>query len=297
MKKLYLVGLVSTLTLLSGCANQDSTPITDGSGDIQRLEQELAQTRSELDAARANSNTATPAASMSDTLLPPNAKAGECYSRVWVNPTYRTLSKEVIAKEASERVELIPAVYTWGEESVLVKQASQRLESIPAVYGTESERVMIKDAERVWRVALSSKANQASAELLAAAKKGGADLDGATPGMCFHEHVKPARYETQTSQMLVSPEDYRIETIPAEYRWVEKTVQVKDASTKLTTVPARYETQTEEVIDVPAHTIWKKGTGPIQRIDEATGEIMCLVEVPATYKTISRRVQVSPATT
>lgn len=149
MKKLYLVGLVSTLTLLSGCANQDSTPITDGSGDIQRLEQELAQTRSELDAARANSNTATPAASMSDTLLPPNAKAGECYSRVWVNPTYRTLSKEVIAKEASERVELIPAVYTWGEESVLVKQASQRLESIPAVYGTESERVMIKDAERV----------------------------------------------------------------------------------------------------------------------------------------------------
>ena len=43
--------------------------------------------------------------------------------------------------------------------------------------------------------------------------------------------------------------------------------------------------------------VWKKGTGPIQRIDESTGEIMCLVEVPATYKTISKEVLVSPATT
>jgi hypothetical protein len=30
--------------------------------------------------------------------------------------------------------------------------------------------------------------------------------------------------------------------------------------------------------------VWKKGRGPIEKIDAATGEIMCLVEVPATYK-------------
>lgn len=51
------------------------------------------------------------------------------------------------------------------------------------------------------------------------------------------------------------------------------------------------------VVDVPAHTVWKKGTGPIQRIDEGTGEIMCLVEVPATYKTVEKQVLVTPATT
>ena len=50
------------------------------------------------------------------------------------------------------------------------------------------------------------------------------------------------------------------------------------------------------MIDKPAHTIWKKGTGPIQKIDESTGEIMCLVEVPATYKTVTRRRLVSAET-
>ena len=56
---------------------------------------------------------------------------------------------------------------------------------------------------------------------------------------------------------------------------------MKAASTRLETVPAQYETVTEEVLVRPAYTTWKKGTGPIQRIDQATGEIMCLVEVPA----------------
>ena len=38
-------------------------------------------------------------------------------------------------------------------------------------------------------------------------------------------------------------------------------------------------------------------TGPIQKVDYATGEIMCLVEVPATYKTVTKTVLKTPATT
>ena len=72
---------------------------------------------------------------------------------------------------------------------------------------------------------------------------------------------------------------------------------VSEAAKRLEVVPATYETVTERVVDVPAHQIWKKGTGPIQRIDEATGEIMCLVEVPATFKSVTRRVLVSPEST
>ena len=76
--------------------------------------------------------------------------------------------------------------------------------------------------------------------------------------------------------------------VPAQYEIVEERVLVKEASTKLVNIPAEYGVEEERIIDKPAHTIWKKGTGPIQRIDEATGEIMCLVEVPATYKTVKR---------
>lgn len=45
------------------------------------------------------------------------------------------------------------------------------------------------------------------------------------------------------------------------------------------------------------HVEWKKGTGPIQKVDETTGEIMCLVKEPAVYKTVTKRVLKTPATT
>jgi len=38
----------------------------------------------------------------------------------------------------------------------------------------------------------------------------------------------------------------------------------------------------------------EKGIGPVQKLDQSTGEIMCLVEEPAQYKTIEKRVLVEP---
>ncbi|HPG25441.1 MAG TPA: peptidoglycan-binding domain-containing protein [Myxococcota bacterium] len=109
--------------------------------------------------------------------------------------------------------------------------------------------------------------------------------------------IEPARYETVEEQVLVEAASERIEVIPAEYGWVEEKVLVKAASSRLEEVPAQYEWKEEQVLVKPAHTVWKKGEGPIQKVDSATGEIMCLVEVPAEYKTVRTRVQVAPATT
>ena len=65
----------------------------------------------------------------------------------------------------------------------------------------------------------------------------------------------------------------------------------------LITKPAEYKTVTEQVLVKPAYTTWKKGRGPIEKIDDSTGEIMCLVEVPAEYKTVSRKELVQPERT
>jgi hypothetical protein len=147
-------------------------------------------------------------------LLPPNAKAGECYARIFVPPTYTTVTEQAMKREESERVQIIPAKTQTGTERVLVSEASSKLEVVPATYG-----------------------------------------------------------------------------------WVEETMLVSPASKKLVEVPATYKTVTERVMDKPAHTIWKKGKGPIQAADNATGEIMCLVDVPATYKSITKTVLVTPAST
>ncbi len=147
-------------------------------------------------------------------LFPPNAKPGECYARVFVPPTYQTVTEQVLKHEARQEIEIVPARYETVEEKVLVKEAAER-----------------------WEV------------------------------------------------------------VPATYDWVEEQVLVRPAGTKLMAVPARYETVSEQVLETPAHTIWKKGRGPVEKIDNHTGEILCLVEVPATYKTVTKQVLKSPATT
>ncbi|MBN2035009.1 MAG: peptidoglycan-binding protein [Deltaproteobacteria bacterium] len=147
-------------------------------------------------------------------MLPPDAKPGECYARVYVPPAYKTTQEKLLKKEASERLEIIPAKYEWVEERVLVKEASARLELVPATYGWKEEKV------------------------------------------------------------LVQPE-----------------------STRMETVPAVYETKTEEILESPAQTMWKKGRGPVEKLDNATGEIMCLVQVPAKYKKVTKTVLEKPATT
>ena len=61
--------------------------------------------------------------------------------------------------------------------------------------------------------------------------------------------------------------------------------------------PPVYENVTERILVKPAYTTWKKGRGPIEKINQATGEIMCLVEVPAEYRTVTKRVLKTPAGT
>jgi hypothetical protein len=144
-------------------------------------------------------------------LLPPNARAGECYARVWVPEVYETRMEEVLVHEAYETVEIVPPVYETVAERVLVKEATTRLE------------------------------------------------------------VVPARYETVEEQVLVKPAEIRYEVAAPAFTTVEEDVLLKEA-----------------------YTTWEIGRGPIEKIDTATGEIMCRVEVPAEYTTVEQTVVDTP---
>ncbi len=145
------------------------------------------------------------------------------------------------------------------------------------------------------------------------------------PGHCYARVLLPATYDVSEERVLVRPAEKKIEIEEARYEWTEEAVLVKESATRLESVPAAYETVTERVLvkpagrklvtipatykttkesilDKPAHTVWKRGRGPIDNAlkttyDESTGEVMCLVEVPATYRTIEKRILIAPATT
>lgn len=110
--------------------------------------------------------------------------------------------------------------------------------------------------------------------------------------------VIPARYETVKEQVLVKEASKKYEVIPAEYSTVKERVMVKPAYTKTVAIPATYDTFTEQVLVRPAYTTWKPGdNGGVTKIDEVTGELMCLVEVPAEYKTVTKKVLRTPEST
>lgn len=140
----------------------------------------------------------------------------------------------------------------------------------------------------------------------------------AKTGECYARVLTPSVYRTESTEMLKKAAGYRIEVshptyewvtesvlvkeesevaeiVPAKYEWKVERVLVTAAHEHLKTIPEVYETKTEKVLVKPAYTTWKKGRGPVERISNSTGEIMCLVEVPAVYKTVSSRVIATPA--
>lgn len=262
---------------------------------------------------------AATAAAMNNNLLPPNATPGQCFARIWERPKFQTSTETVETKPIGERVEVIPATYETVTEQVLVKEASEKLISVPATYETVSEKILVNDTETHWHY---GKNGIASAKRQAAGHPDAAMLnyarslgmaDDVQPGQCYVEYTQPAKYDNVTEQMVKSEASQKINVIPAQYEVVEEKVLVSEASEKLITIPATYETVTEKVLVEPAYTTWKvsecsggaceignvpnRVPGSLDRIDHSTGEIMCLVEVPAKYKTISKRVLKTPATT
>jgi len=230
-------------------------------------------------------------------LTPPNAKAGECYAKVVVPAKYKNVEDRVLVQEASTKIKIIPAKYEWVNEKVEVTPETTKLKTIPAKYKTVTEVVEVKPASRVWKVSLRQHAAPVSKEILVAAKLKGVDLDNTKPNTCYKEYYSPATYKTVTEEVVVQEATTKKKIIPAKYEMVEKTIVVTPASKKTITVPATYEYKDEKVLVEKEKTVWKKGVNPAQKINGATGEIMCLVKVPAKYKTIRKKVVKTPATT
>jgi hypothetical protein len=158
------------------------------------------------------------------------------------------------------------------------------------------------------------------APMTAPAVSGGGGLlpPNAKPGECYARLLIPAKYQSQTEKLLVQPESERFETIPASYQNVTERVVIREASERVEVIPATYRTVTERVLVQPeqqivepiaptyrtvserilvraGYTTWKRGRGPIEKFNASNGEIMCLVEIPAEYRTVTKRVVDRPA--
>jgi hypothetical protein len=118
----------------------------------------------------------------------------------------------------------------------------------------------------------------------------------AKSGECYAKVLIPAVTETETRRIQVSEEQRVLDRmVPARYEVRTERVQVSEEKQVLDRIiPAKYSVETERVMVKEARKYWKAGSGPITKKNEVTGEIMCLVEEPAEFRTIEKRVMVEP---
>ncbi len=196
-------------------------------------------------------------------------------------------------------------------------------EKIAAEMAAEREANMA-EYERQKKMAMEGESQPAASAPAMSSASGDLYPPNARPGECYARMLIPGESRTVTEKVLKKEASERVEIVPATYKTVTKRVLVKPETSKLVSVPAKYGTKTERIQISEATTVWKKGAGTMaagagtgaaggssaaaivdrfgnqkiigSRVTD-TGELMCLVEVPAQYKTVTKTVLVSPATT
>lgn len=108
--------------------------------------------------------------------------------------------------------------------------------------------------------------------------------------------IVPASFADAEERVLVRAASKRSVFVPAVYEEADERVLIKPASTQLVTVPATYKTATERRLVRAAYTVWKRSSElsaaerALQNIDPNAGDVLCLIEVPAEYTTVSSQV-------
>ncbi|MBD2860000.1 peptidoglycan-binding protein [Spongiibacter sp. KMU-158] len=271
--------------------NMDVNAYMDATGNIVRLSMKQCDNNFSGDMPRPISATekVVAAPQPAPVEVATNDVSQNCFGNVLIPIKYETQYEKVEAIPATKKYISVPATYKTVEQQVMVQAEMIKQIPVPATYKTVEERVMVQ-AESVRKEPI------------------------------------PATYKTVTEQVLSKPASTKITVIPATFKTVSERVMVKEASTRYEPYPATFKTVTERVQISEAHKVWKRGhayigdalevrpvtafkvgaDGKVQGSNVEQGwfnadntrmddDVMCLVEIPAQYKTITKQVLVSPA--
>jgi hypothetical protein len=119
----------------------------------------------------------------------------------------------------------------------------------------------------------------------------------AEPGKCYARCFIPDQFEFKDEMVIDKALSFKAQTIPAKYKTVFDTVITRNASIRYNEVPAVYETITEDIMVSPATEKWVKSTADAGCLsaNPADCQVMCLQQIPAVYKKVTRRVVKAPA--
>lgn len=121
----------------------------------------------------------------------------------------------------------------------------------------------------------------------------------AKAGEAWCRVLVPAKYEDYEEKRCCKPAGTKRDWIEPVYEEREKKVCCTPARCKQTCIPAEFKDESEQVQTCPARTVWKKIPCEPDQLKEGEkqGDCWKLVEIPAQFKTVTRRVCTKPAST
>jgi hypothetical protein len=220
--------------------------------------------------------------------------------------TFKTVTEQVLATAERKEIKTFPAEYAEREETVPDRPATTRVETIPPTYKTVTEQILVKPESIAYEpISLPLKTlseqivrREASKSLVAV----------------------PATYKTESEQVLLRAASKRIETVPAVFETVTERVKIADA-TKEWKRGRAYIGRAIDVRPIRGFVVGADGKGadgnrvevvaaanassraPVEtRIiggdnTSLDDDVMCLVEIPEQFQTITRQVLKTPAST
>ena len=231
---------------------------------------------------------------LAETPLPLSAKSGQCFTKTFFPPRYTktlktTATKKVKLNEATIKYKVIPAKFSWYQERVKTSDGTEKIITTPAVYKTVLEKVLLNPSKKVWK----KDSRKAFNSCVEAASKAGMNTQNVPVGTCYYEHFSPEQYENINQKILTADASEKIIVTPAQYKTVIKKVKTSNRTTKLIAQPIKYKKVQERVVVAPARSEWRKTTCNNRGCNQS--EVVCLVEIPQTYKMITKRVILAPA--
>lgn len=228
-------------------------------------------------------------------------------TRIEVTPaTYKTVSEQVVETPETKAIRVIPATYRTEARQVIDRPASTRVETIPPTFKTVTERVLVT-AETVRYEPIELPMRTVSEELLLSAATTRVEAGATT-------------YRTVTERVLVKEATKQLVAVPAEYTTVTERVKVADASKEWKRGRA-WLGNALQVSSLKKLKVGADGTvngvpveptararADAKRAKSAVGsstgsavssdaddDVVCLVEVPERYETLTRQVLKTPA--
>ena len=185
-----------------------------------------------------------------------NAEPGKCYAKCYTPTTYENYTVPVTIKPASMKVEFTPATFADASEKILKKQGRKDYSPVAAKFEKATKRVLVKDSYKVLKV-IPAKFETVKEEVL-------------VKDAYKVAKVIPATYKVETFQKMVKPGYTIYEKKPVEYKTVPEEIEVSPKSVKY---------------------INKRNGDDCNSANPDDCIIVCVVEIPAVYKTVYKKVK------